>query len=87
VSKFTKQINETGKLKLFEGSDKFFRDFVCVNDLVKIVLNNNKPSGIYDLGSNHSYSFQRYCRNNRKKIRGGDHRDPLPRTSKKQISI
>jgi len=58
VSKFTKQIKETGKLKLFEGSDRFFRDFVCVNDLVKIVLNNDKPSGIYDLGTSSPVSFQ-----------------------------
>ena len=29
VSKFTKQVKETGKLKLFEGSDNFYRDFVC----------------------------------------------------------
>jgi len=58
VSKFTKQIKETGKLKLFEGSDKFLRDFVCVNDVVDIVLNNNSPSGIYDLGTSNPVSFQ-----------------------------
>lgn len=58
VSKFTKQIRETGKLRLFEGSDKFFRDFICVNDLVNIVLNNNKPSGVYDLGTSNPVSFQ-----------------------------
>ena len=44
VSKFTKQIRETGKLKLFEGSEKFYRDFVCVNDIVNIVMNNDSPS-------------------------------------------
>ena len=58
VHKFTKQIKETGKLKLFEGSDKFLRDFVCVNDIVDIVLNNDKPSGIYDLGTSNPVSFQ-----------------------------
>lgn len=58
ISKFTKQIRETGKLKLFEGSDKFLRDFVCVDDIVKIVLNNNSPSGIYDLGTGTPISFQ-----------------------------
>ena len=58
VHKFTKQIQETGKLKLFEGSDKFLRDFVCVNDIVDIVLNNDKPSGIYDLGTSNAISFQ-----------------------------
>jgi len=58
VSKFTKQIKETGKLKLFEGSDKFYRDFICVNDLVEVVLNNTNPSGIYDLGTSSPSNFQ-----------------------------
>ena len=58
ISKFTKQIKETGKLKLFEGSDKFYRDFVCVDDLVEVVLNNTNPSGIYDLGTSNPVSFQ-----------------------------
>jgi len=58
ISKFTKQIRETGKLQLFEGSDKFLRDFVCVNDIVNIVLNNEAPSGVYDLGTGNPISFQ-----------------------------
>ena len=58
ISKFTKQVRETGKLKLFEGSDKFLRDFVCVDDIVDVVLNNNAPSGIYDLGTGKPISFQ-----------------------------
>lgn len=58
VSKFTKQIKETGKLKLFEGSDKFLRDFICVDDVVDVVLNNDAPSGIYDLGTGNPISFQ-----------------------------
>ncbi len=58
VSKFAKQIKETGKLKLFEGSDKFLRDFVCVDDVVNLVLNNNKEgSGFYDLGTSNPVSF------------------------------
>ena len=58
VHKFTKQIKETGKLKLFEGSDKFLRDFIWVGDIVETVLNNDKPSGIYDLGTSNPISFQ-----------------------------
>ena len=58
VHKFTKQIQETGKLKLFEGSDKFLRDFVWVGDIVETVLNNDRPSGIYDLGTSDPVSFQ-----------------------------
>lgn len=58
VSKFTKQIKETGKLNLFEGSENFYRDFICVDDVVNIVLNNNKQSGIYDLGTSNPVSFK-----------------------------
>lgn len=58
VSKFTKQIRETGKLKLFKGSDKFLRDFISVDDIVDVVLHNQQPSGIYDLGTGTPISFQ-----------------------------
>jgi len=58
ISKFTKQIRETGKLKLFKGSDKFLRDFICVDDVVDIVLYNRAESGIYDLGTGTPISFQ-----------------------------
>ena len=58
VQKFTEQIKETGKLKLFEGSDKFQRDFICVDDVVEVVRYNNRPSGIYDLGTSKPISFQ-----------------------------
>ena len=34
------------------------RDFVYVKDIVNIVLNNNLPSGIYDLGTGEPVSFQ-----------------------------
>ena len=44
---------------MFEGSDKFYRDFVCVNDVVNIVMNNDAPSGIYDIGTGKPISFQR----------------------------
>ena len=58
VSKFTKQIKEPGVLKLFKRSDRYLRDFICVDDVVDIVLNNDKPSGIYDLGTSNPTSFQ-----------------------------
>jgi ADP-L-glycero-D-manno-heptose 6-epimerase len=58
ISKFKEDIKNTGKIKLFEGSDNFLRDFICVNDIVKVVLGNNCPSGIYDLGTGSPISFQ-----------------------------
>lgn len=58
ISKFTEQAKTTGQIKIFEGSEDVFRDFVCVEDVVDIVCDNGAQSGIYDLGSNHSYSFR-----------------------------
>ena len=58
VHKFTKQLQETGALKLFKGSGNYWRDFVWVGDVVETVLNNDKPSGIYDLGTSDPVSFQ-----------------------------
>tara|TARA_B100001109_G_scaffold231710_1_gene209059 strand:+ start:1961 stop:2743 length:783 start_codon:yes stop_codon:yes gene_type:complete len=78
VSKFTKQIKEEGKLKLFEGSDKFLRDFICVDDIAEIVLNNDKPSGIYDLGTSNPVSFQKVAECVSKKYNGEIEYVPFP---------
>ena len=45
-------------IKLFKGSGNYWRDFVWVGDIVETVLNNDKPSGIYDLGTSDPVSFQ-----------------------------
>ena len=78
VSKFSKQIEETGKLKLFEGSDKFLRDFICVDDIVNVVLDNDKPSGIYDLGTSNPISFQKVADCVVKKYNGEIEYVPFP---------
>lgn len=78
ISKFTKQIKETGKLKLFEGSDQFLRDFVCVSDVVNVVLNNEAPSGIYDLGTSKPISFQKVAELVAKKEGGEIEYIPFP---------
>ena len=78
VSKFTKQLFETGKLKLFKGSDKFLRDFICVDDIVDIVLNNDKSSGIYDLGTSKPVSFQHVAECVAKKYNGEIEYIPFP---------
>ena len=57
VTTFTNQARDTGVIKVFEGSDRFWRDFVCVSDVVDIVLNNEASSGIYDLGTGTPISF------------------------------
>lgn len=57
--KFKKQFEETGKIKLFEGSKQFYRDFISVEELIdkKLYAIENKPSGIYDVGTGNPKSF------------------------------
>ena len=57
ITTFTNQARDTGIIKVFEGSDRFWRDFVSVSDVVDIVLNNQSSSGIYDLGTGTPVSF------------------------------
>ena len=78
VSKFTKQVKETGEIKLFTGSKNFYRDFVCVDDLVEIVLNNKKESGIYDLGTSKPVSFWHVADCVKKKYNGEIEYIPFP---------
>lgn len=57
--KFSKQLKETGKIKLFEGSENFYRDFVPVETIIDIKLKalETKGSGIYDIGTGNPKSF------------------------------
>lgn len=58
ISKFTEQARTTGVIKIFEGSENMFRDFVFVDDIIRIVPNNREGSGIFDLGSTYTRSFR-----------------------------
>ena len=58
ISKFTKQVKETGTINVFKGSECYLRDFICVDDVVDVVLNNDKSSGLYDLGTSNPISFR-----------------------------
>ncbi len=54
------QLKETGKMKLFEGSEGFRRDFIHVWDAVKINLHffESKQSGIFNAGTGQARSFE-----------------------------
>ena len=54
------QINESGKMQLFEGSRNYRRDFIHVSDIVKINLHFfvSKISGIYNAGTGKARSFE-----------------------------
>ena len=56
---FFNQLREGGKMRLFEGSEDFKRDFVFVEDVVKVNLHffQNPQSGIYNCGTGKARSF------------------------------
>lgn len=54
-----KRLQVGEKPRLFEDSDKIYRDFVYIDDVVKVVLwaTHNAPSGIYNVGTGVAQSF------------------------------
>lgn len=56
---FTQQLNATGRIRLFEDSDKFFRDFVSVDQVIdfKLSMLSKGISGIFDVGTATPKSF------------------------------
>lgn len=60
VHKFTLQARETGKIKIFEGSNEYLRDFVHIDDVIAMTLAapSLKQSGIYNVGTGVSRSFE-----------------------------
>ena len=60
-TKFQHQAAEQGKITLFEDSDQYKRDFVCVDDIVEVhkqMLWKN-VSGVYNVGTGTATSFQK----------------------------
>jgi ADP-L-glycero-D-manno-heptose 6-epimerase len=58
--KFSQQAQETGVIKLFEGSDQFYRDFVPVETVIQThnqFFSINK-SGVWNVGTGIARSFQ-----------------------------
>ena len=59
-TQFAKQAKENGVIKVFEGSEKFTRDFVHVDHVFDIqhkMMQKDYSNGIYNLGSGVSRSF------------------------------
>jgi ADP-L-glycero-D-manno-heptose 6-epimerase len=60
ITKFALQAQEHGTIRLFQGSESIYRDFVSVDDVVQVVIDSMEdrlPSGIRDLGTSEPVSF------------------------------
>lgn len=57
--KFSKQYSETGKIKLFENSDKYLRDFVPVEQVCQTHIDflSVRESGVWNIGTGKPKSF------------------------------
>lgn len=86
VSKFTRHAKDYGKIKLFEDSHKYKRDFICVDDICKVheqMLNIDK-SGIFNIGTGTATSFADVGKSISKKYNASIEYIPMPNALKGQ---
>jgi ADP-L-glycero-D-manno-heptose 6-epimerase len=79
VSKFRKEIEKCGTISIFEDSEFYYRDFVCVEDVVDIMSNNKLGSGIYDVGTSKPISFKTVAKSIQRKYGGAIKIIPFPK--------
>ena len=79
VTKFANQA-KTGKIKLFENSDKYLRDFVSVDDVCEVhgKMLNADVSGIFNVGTGAPISFQKVAELVAKKYNAEIETIPMP---------
>lgn len=70
---------QTGTIKVFESSDNYVRDFICVEDVCDVMIHNNHVSGIYDLGTSNPISFLEVAKLIQKKYGGEIKEIPFPK--------
>lgn len=65
ISKFIRQAQDVGVIKIFEGSADIYRDFVAVDDVVDTIIDslaNSTETGIWDLGTGNPQTFKNIAR-------------------------
>jgi len=84
--KFEKQAKETGIIKIFENSDKFFRDFVPVETVIDVhkTFLNVKETGIWNVGTGKIKSFEEVAQEIAKKYNATIEYIPIPEHVKTQ---
>lgn len=78
ITQFRNQVIKNNKIRIFEGSSEFIRDFVCVEDVCDIVIQNKHSSGIYDVGTSNPISFEKVAKLVQKKYGGEITEIPFP---------
>lgn len=85
-TKFSNQAKDTGGITLFENSENYKRDFVCVEDVCSVheKMLNVDQSGIYNVGTGSAVSFETVGRTIAKKHNADINYIPMPDTLKNQ---
>lgn len=85
-TKFTRQAKENRVIKLFENSDQYRRDFVCVEDVCKVhdLMLGIDSSGIYNVGTGTATSFDTVGRTIAKKYNADIEYISIPENLKNQ---
>lgn len=80
VTKFTKQAKELTEIKLFENSENYLRDFVCVDDVCKIheMFLDLHNSGLWNVGTGTPRSFKEIAEAIAKKEKVSIKEIPMP---------
>ena len=86
VTKFTQQAKSSNVITLFENSNNYFRDFVCVEDifLVHLSMLNQNVSGVFNVGTGAPISFQEVGDLISKKYNADINYIPMPENLKDQ---
>lgn len=84
--KFEKQAKETGIIKLFHNSDKYYRDFLPVETLVDVheKFFDVKESGVWNVGTGKPQSFQQIAEEIAEKYNARIEYIPMPDNVKNQ---
>ena len=85
-TKFAYQAKDNGVIKLFEDSNNYLRDFVCVDDICKLheKMFDVDQSGIFNVGTGNPVSFQTVAETIANKHNAGIIYTPIPDNIKSQ---
>lgn len=85
-SKFTRQAKDNGLVTLFENSENYLRDFVCVDDICRVheKMFDVDQSGIFNIGTGRAVSFDTVGRTIAKKHGADIEYIPMPENIKSQ---
>jgi ADP-L-glycero-D-manno-heptose 6-epimerase len=85
-TKFTQQAKDDGVIKVFEDSNNYLRDFVCVDDICKLheKMFDVAQSGIFNVGTGMPTSFETVAQTIANKHGAAIEYIPIPENIKSQ---